>query len=49
MDQQTKQMKKIIFRLKLKRIIITLILIIICVPIILAIYKGTQNLASKQS
>ncbi|KRM85809.1 anti sigma factor C-terminal domain-containing protein [Liquorilactobacillus vini] len=50
MDEATKKMKKKIRKMKLQRLLLTIGLIILLVPVILAvIYKTTQNLASNQS
>lgn len=50
MDEQTKKMKKIIRKLKIKRVILTVVLILVCIPLVLVlIYKTTQTLAGKQS
>ncbi|MFT9269393.1 MAG: anti sigma factor C-terminal domain-containing protein [Liquorilactobacillus nagelii] len=50
MNDQTDKMKRVIRKLKIKRVLVTICLIIICVPLILALlYKTTQTLAGKQS
>lgn len=50
MDEATKKMKKKIRKMKLQRLLLTIGLIILLVPVILAvIYKTTQNLAGNQS